>query len=65
MLTSILLNNPVQYAERAISVIEEQLRTAKSPARIAKLQCRLKQWKTALQILSESDGKETDTTKEK
>jgi hypothetical protein len=54
-INSILLYNPKQYAKAAIESIEENLKSAKSPVRIAKLNYRLRQWKKTLEILNEYD----------
>jgi len=54
-INSILLYNPKQYTKAAIEAIEENLKVAKNPARIAKLNYRLKQWKKTLEILNEYD----------
>ncbi|CAB4141199.1 hypothetical protein UFOVP410_38 [uncultured Caudovirales phage] len=61
MINSVLLNSPKEYAKSAISIIEIQLKTAQSPARIAKLNHRLKQWKKALELLSEYDESKEKT----
>lgn len=50
-----MLYNPKQYAKAAIESIEENLKSAKSPVRIAKLNYRLRQWKKTLEILNEYD----------
>lgn len=47
-----------QHAARAIDVLQEQLLTAKSPAKIAKLNVRIADWKHSLEILESSNGKE-------
>lgn len=61
MINSVLLNSPKEYARSAISIIETQLKTAQSPTRIAKLKYRLRQWKKALELLSENnESKEID-----
>lgn len=54
-INSILLYTPKQYAKAAIEAIEENLKTAKNPVRIAKLNYRLKQWKKTLELLSENN----------
>lgn len=56
MSNSILLNDPEKYAKTAISIIEWQLSTAKSVARIAKLNSRLVQWKKTLEILNDNES---------
>lgn len=47
-----------EYASRAIAILQEQVSTAKSSAKIAKLNSRIEQWKKSLEILN------TDGTKE-
>lgn len=49
------------HAERAVEVLEYQLLTAKSPARIAKLKSRISEYKEALKRLEESNGTEKDS----
>lgn len=48
-----LLSHPEEYATRAIAVIESNLETAKSSYRKIKLNSRLQEWKTFLQLLEE------------
>ena len=61
-----LLQDPEEYARRAIAAIETQLETAVSTARKARLTSKLTQWKKALEILSseDCDKKESNTVKE-
>lgn len=42
---------PRQYAEGAITCLEDQLTTAKSPSRIKKLQMGIRRWELALEKL--------------
>lgn len=50
-----LLSDPEEYARRAIQIITQQLQTAKSPSRVAKLNSKLHEWQRVLQILGEKD----------
>lgn len=52
------------HAERAVEVLEYQLLTAKSPARIAKLRSRIAEYKEALRRLQDSNDTEKDNTQE-
>lgn len=51
------------HATKAISILQEQLLTAKSPAKIEKLKSRISGWVKSLELLeSKNDKKEnTDT----
>lgn len=41
-----------QHASRAIVILQDQLTTAKSPVKIAKLKHRIQQWKQSLEQLN-------------
>lgn len=56
-----LLLDPLAYALGAISTIEDQLKTAKSPKRIAKLTTKLNQWKITASIIQENRNDEKGT----
>ena len=50
-----LLSDPEEYARKAIRIITQQLQTAKSTSRVAKLTSKLHEWQKVLQILGEKD----------
>lgn len=52
------------HAEKAIEILEYQLVTAKSPARIARLNSRISEYKTVLQTLRKQDDTKSDLTAE-
>lgn len=62
MSNKLLLNNPEEYARRAIDVLEWQVSTAKSSNKKARLNYRIQQWKKTLELLSESNGNKEEVT---
>lgn len=64
MSNTLLLTNPEEYAKRAIACLEYQLLTAKSEYRKVKLTSRIAEWKTTLELLSQTDGNKEETTKQ-
>lgn len=48
-----------QHASRAIVVLQDQLITAKSPVKIAKLKHRIEQWQKSLEQLNTNDKEES------
>lgn len=64
MSNTLLLTNPEEYAKRAIACLEYQLLTAKSEYRKVKLTSRITEWKTTLELLSQTDGNKEEATKQ-
>ena len=52
-----LLTHPEEYATRAIAAIQQQLNSAKSPKKIAKLTSRMQEWRKLLEVLEVNNGK--------
>jgi chromosome segregation ATPase len=42
-----------EHATKAIAALQDQLLTAKSPARVSKLKSRIESWQKSLEILEE------------
>lgn len=49
-----LLTNPIKYANGAISVIEDQLKSAVSDNRKTKLRNKLNEWKKFIELMQEN-----------
>jgi hypothetical protein len=62
MSSKLLLNNPEEYARRAIDVLEWQVSTAKSTNKKARLNSKIQQWKKTLELLSDSNGNKEEVT---
>lgn len=58
--SKMLLNEPEKYARSAIVRIQDQLLTAKGPNRVAKLQRKLKEWTTTLDVLLQESEKSAE-----
>jgi hypothetical protein len=56
-----LLAFPVLYAQGAIESLEKQLASVKSSKRRVKLEQKLSQWKTTLEILQEKENEKSET----
>jgi hypothetical protein len=53
-----------EHASRAIVVLQDQLTTAKSPVKIAKLKHRIEQWQHSLEQLNKDDHDKKESTRE-
>ncbi len=52
-----------QHAVKAIDALQEQLLSAKSPVKIAKLKSRISAWEKSLEILENNNDKKEASTK--
>jgi hypothetical protein len=53
-----------EHASRAIVVLQDQLATAKSPVKIAKLKDRIDQWQKSLEKLNKDENDKEESSRE-